>query len=244
VNTSFAAPLLLFLRALALLAPLPFGGAFASLLTKTACAALLAYIAAPAFGAAPIVTCRAVLSELLIGALLALPCALAVETAALFADLMETGRGANFSLLYDPLSQGQGSQLAVLARSWSAALLLTSGMAHGLIAAFAEAARLLPPGSGAHSLLLRDRGLQLIETAALYLTGATWFYLPCALVFLVVDSCIGAAARLSPRLGLSQEALPLKTYAAILVLLALNAAGAGDALVECSRPLAHLAAAR
>lgn len=231
--------LLLSARALPTAALLPSSAGTQPLLQKTALAFGLACTAALAAGAGSAeLSCRALAGELVIGAVLALPCALTVEAAALFGELLDAGRGENYASFYDPLLGDRSSSLALLGRSYCLTLLLLAGTAEALLAAFNATVRLYPPGAG--GLLLEQRGLRVLELASAYFLGAAWFYLPCAVLFLAIEGCAAAAARLSPRLAVMQESFVVKTYAAFGVLLVLNESGARGELAALARPITML----
>ena len=231
--------LLLFVRASLMLGLLPLGqSGFAALTQRGVLAAGLALFASLRMSAAasvPVIDARSVLVELMVGGVLALACALTVEMAALIGELIDAGRGETMNAFYDPMSADRSSSFALCGRAYVWTIFLAGGGAESLIGAFLNSTSLARPGIQI-PLLLDERGLKLLYAVNEFLVQACWSYVPFAVLFLTVEVFIGAISKVMPAASLSAETFQLKSYSAILVLLALSEMGAGELVSTLTRP--------
>ena len=148
---------------------------------------------------------------LLIGALVGLPIALAVESAAGLGELFDAGRGQLMAQTYDPLMNITSSQLGLLFRAGYWALLLHQG-------AFELAISLLVRTPALSTVQANCLTSQVIYTAQ-HLGQLT---ILCACVFsgcfLVIDTGLGFASKIVKGMSFSNGSFLLKFFAGMLVL--------------------------
>lgn len=146
--------------------------------------------------------------EFLIGLLLAMPLRLLIESAAMFGELLDTGRGQTLSSIVDPLNGQQVSDLTTVMRVGVAALAVYLGALEHLVALARDSYVMLPFGGTsldlAHLMSVMRVGISIIETSVLlssaWLIGYLLCDLVCALLSKVLQgvsfSTTGALAKL------------------------------------------------
>ena len=236
--------LLCFLRAAGLCALLPLGHGFQPI-RKTALALGLTLLAAACStaGAAQmsvVLTPGMLVTELAVGAGLSIAAGLTIEAAGMLGELIDSGRGQAMASFYDPLSAAPSTGMMMLMRSYGLALLLLGGGAEALLRAFLESTELIPPGSGCRILFSEQGCLQLLTVLWGFLSAVVWLYLPFAVLFFLIDGACGVAAKLLPRLALTQEAFQIKSLAALGALLVLNEFEAALVVPGLGTPMLHL----
>ncbi len=233
---------LLFIRAIGAAAPLPLGSGPGTLLPKFAVALSLTLLAGPSCQPAEaVITADVLLGEIWMGFLLSLVSALMVETAGVLGELLDGGRGQNFAAFYDPLSETCTPALAQFLRWYCLTLLVSAGGAEALAAAFFGSLSLFPPGSsGFVEMVSGAPSLRLFQLLSEFWQGLSLAFLPFACGFLVIEACLGAAARLVPGICSGQEGFLLKSGFSFVILMLAAGSGAAAGVLHAAQPLLHL----
>ncbi len=178
------------------------------------------------------------LREVLIGALVSLPCACIVTLAGMWGDLFDTARGQNISTLYDPLHETQEPVMAVLVKQLCWVQILCCGLLEQLVVQYQKSFVILGVGA---NMAATELGGQIVTLLARGTTQMLQLFLPFAALFLLVEIGVGFIGRALPSLSLSSEGLQLKSYLGFALLLLVYQAGAFGWLFEISsRPLSLL----
>ena len=212
-----AAPV--FLRAIGLVAILPLGDGI-MLVTRTALALGLTLLYAGHVTVSPSgLTPFGAVFELLLGAVIGLPAALVTECVAMYGELVDNGRGQNQANVYDPLNNQTVSYLALIGKHFAWYALLALGILPSIVASFVESFSAIPTGGGE---LIVNAAMRVIVYCAEILGTTFVLFLPCAVLFLLVEIAAGCVSKVSTRAGLSGESFLVKTGAVFLLLLGLQ----------------------
>ena len=213
-----AAPV--FLRAVGLVAVLPLGDGL-MLFGRTALAFGLTLLYAghvPAMTAS--LTPGGALFEVALGAAIGLPAALVTECVAMYGELLDNGRGQNQANVYDPLNNQTVSYLALVGKHFAWYVLLALGILPGIVGSFLHSFTAVPTGGG--SELFAGAAMRVVVFCTELLGTTFLLFLPCAVLFLLIEIVAGFISKASTRSGLSSEAFLVKTGAAFLFLLSLQ----------------------
>ncbi len=210
----------IFLRAIGLVAVLPFGDGLL-LVTRSALALGLTVLFA---GTAPLpgapLDPYLVILELGIGVVLGLPAAILTECLAMAGELVDNGRGQNQANVYEPLHNQTVSYLALLGKHFTWYVFLALGVLPALVGNFARSLQVIPPATGVQVITAASMQVLLFLTEAL---GTTFLlFLPFGVLFLLVEIAAGFISKGSTRSGFSGESFLVKSALAFLLLLALQ----------------------
>lgn len=181
----------------------------------------------------------AILAEYLMGFCLGLPCALAINLSEMFGELVDSGRGETIGNIYDPLNSTAASHTSTLLRhfSWGAVLLL--GALERLVASFVESFSVIPAGAFEMSKL-GYLALHVASYIAISLGELLSFFLPMALLFLLIEKAFGYLSKILGSGSLSSESFQAKTFIAFFILSSLTIFDFEKSLLVISEPLLHL----
>lgn len=224
----------LFLRAIGLLILLPLGGAGVGHLMRASLALCLAIVFfEPLKGSA--IGINDLVFEFFIGMLIGLPTALVVGAAAMWAELVDSGRGQSVSLLYDPLSGQTSNASTSLARYAVWASILVLGVLEQLIGAYAASLDSFVVGASV-ALPWDVLGEEYLKVLMPILTQTFQLYLPFGIVFLFVDFGFGVIGKLVPQLNPFGETFLLKTLASIAIVVLISRSDLPFSLFEMATP--------
>ena len=228
---------LIFIRSMAFTIPLPIGTALADYLKRGVLAVVLTFVAAlyysdlslPAFSAASI------FSNILLGIVMSAPCILTIEAASYFAELIDSGRGVQFSAFYDQVSGGQNSLLSIYSKYLIIAVLLAGGMGEAYLTFFLRSFGNELNFNAANLVQVGSRwGLLMVQ----YLGSCFLAYLPLGLLFILSDWGISVVGKILPSLKLNQESFLIKSVAVfILMIIIFENWGIAELLLKLARPL-------
>lgn len=160
-------------------------------------------------------------TEFLIGLSLALPLRLVIESASMWGELFDTGRGQNIGAAYDPFLNQSTSSIGLVLGKLTWVHLLYLGILEEIVLAYGKSLSLLTPGQSFFSLSWFTFGTKLLLMVTTMLNGLILFFLPLAIFYFLVDFSMGIIGKAVPQIHLYSEAFQLKSYLAILSLIAL-----------------------
>ncbi|NLF24902.1 MAG: flagellar biosynthetic protein FliR [Deltaproteobacteria bacterium] len=209
-----------FFRSLGVLALLPFGSVLESCLRRVMFALVLGALLASFAGGSSSDGLVALSANFLVGVLVGLPFAIAVEAGGMLGELFDSGRGQNLASFYDPLSDIQQSQLAVCSKLMVWATLLISGALERVVLTLKQSFAILPCSE---DLLTRlpEIGMRLLIVLDFAFTGTVALFLPLALVFLLSDCLVGGLSKILPGANFYGDSFQLKSYVGLLLLVVL-----------------------
>ncbi len=154
--------------------------------------------------------------ELLIGFLVGSPIRILVESAEMFGELIDTGRGQTIGSVMDPLNGQQGSELAKVFRIGALCLFMQIEGLERLIEAVGASVTWIPMASSAQQTdgaryLLRS-GVHFVATTLSL--SAAWLA-----SFLLVDTFLAAIARVSQGFSFSSVSVWLKSVVTAVLLI-------------------------
>ena len=115
--------------------------------------------------------------------------------------------GISMSIVMDPTSGTQSTQIGRLYNLGLGAVFVISGGYHWLIHTLVESFQLIPIGKGVFGSNLVSG---MVETTALYLEIGLKLSMPIVAVILVVDFAMGILARTVPQMNMFVIGIPLK----------------------------------
>jgi flagellar biosynthesis protein FliR len=179
---------------------------------------------------------RNVAAELLLGALIGLPLLLVVQAGKMFGELFDAGRGQSIGTQYDPVSSMSSQVMSKCIGSWLVATLLFLGLLPQILMTLQQSFLAINPGSMSLFDLARSHR-SVVELVILSLTFAFSVYVPCALLFLIVDLFAGFVSRLLPKFAIHGETFLVRTVVGFLMLMSSGASGLHWSLLEmCITP--------
>lgn len=205
----------LFLRCFGLILVLPFGEGL-SLLKRLAIAIILTLLLAVQVSPTAI---SSIGGELIIGAIIGLPAALAISAIEMWGDMADNLRGQNQGSMNEPLF-GTTSLLGGLMRHYGFALLLIAGLLDLLVAGLSNSVKHFPVGT-VQFASIADAGGVLLTVLAKMLDGVILALLPIAVVCIVVELLAGVFGKVLPKISLSSEAFQLRSVVVILIIFGL-----------------------
>lgn len=169
-------------------------------------------------------------TNVVLGGVLALPVAIAVECSAALGELIDALRGQSIGQQYDPQLGANVGALASLTRAAALALLFTSGVISGLFVTLERSWQLLPAGISQTIALQHESGLLLTMLWSL-VAEAAHLLLPFIALSLAIEVVGITLCRLVPGLALTPELFVLKS-GMVLLLIALVAPHAAASFVQ------------
>ncbi len=229
--------LLIFVRSLAFTIPLPIGTTLADYLKRGVLATVLTFITVLYYGdlSLPALGAASIFSNILLGLIMSAPCVLTIEAASYFAELIDSGRGVQFSAFYDQVSGGQNSLLSVYSKYLVIAVLLAGGMGEAYITFFLRSFGTELNFNAANLVQVGSRwGLLMVQ----YLGNCFLAYIPLGLLFILSDWGISIVGKILPSLKLNQESFLIKSIAVFLLMIVIfENWGIGELLQKIARPL-------
>lgn len=224
----------LLIRSIALFASIPLGFDALSTLTRIGLAALAALALADTAGVPEPISCAGLCGDMVLGFLLALPCALIFHAAEWFGEAFDTMRGQTIGSVMDPLhvSSTVTSQLCSAA-VW--AYVLASGILVQLVGGLAQSMHLFPK---AEIVFSRNAtvGQALLIFLGQMLSAMMGACLPFAFIFVALELAFGIAAKLLPGINLNSAAFLAKLCIGFTILAALANSDLTQALPILAQP--------
>lgn len=236
---SASAIMYLFTRCLGSIALLPIGHSFSNYARQMSLAIVGAIYLFPSVNfVGPISICQLGI-EFLIGVIVGLPAALLIELAQSYGNMIDTGRGQNFASMYDAIRSTQSNVTGILLSNFVLALLITSGLLVQLLSSVALSCKSLPIG-GVGLSHLSDQGQRIIYFLSSVIAGTFSSFIIFAALFLLVDLGVSAISKVLAQAGLNSESFQLKTFAALLLMIALLKLDLGSSLAVLAEPCLDL----
>lgn len=236
---TFAIPASLVLavvRALGLVALLPFGASLSGLGGRLAVAVGLGALSLGNGGEVGPVSVLGVLVEFVIGLALALPAVLVLEMSAFVAEVVEAGRGQTIARFYSPFIFDFETSLSALARALVWAYLSMSGILCHLVVVYMRSFTSIPysvttnPARWSVSVV-SPWSMGALSQMAQMLRGALGVAIPFSILFFLVEVCCGFIAKVIPQANLLGESFLFKSVGCAALLMSAGTWGYGESLL-------------
>ena len=229
----------IFMRVLGMISLLPLGTSAFHFNRHLLLALAISVFLAPSYPISEACSIYQLCIEFALGVVMTLPCSLMLDATQMFGNLIDTGRGQNLSVIYDPVKGNSSNALGILFSNYTFALLVTGGLFTIIVSAADQSLVIMPIAKLTH-INFGSQGQVILQIIAQIISATFSFFLILAVLYVLIDCGILLLGRVLIFHGFVSETFQLKSFSVFVVLVLLIELDLGRVLLDVSLPRPEL----